>query len=50
MLMALATTRHMMPIIAGTRMYFIPQKMSLNAASQVPMPLDAVSSLIGDRC
>ena len=28
-------------------MYFIPQKMSLNDAIQVPMPLDAVSSLIG---
>ena len=47
MLMALATTRLMMPIIAGTRMNFMPQKMSLNEAIQVPMPLDAVSSLIG---
>ncbi len=34
---ALATTRHMMPIIAGTRMYLMPQKMSSNAPSQVPI-------------
>ena len=37
----------MMPIMAGTMMYLMPKKMSLNPASQVPMPLDAVSSLIG---